>query len=845
MATALLAFATGGCVDPLDDSLKPQPEEPTLTFWIRVPGSMLTTKALTGDVDGIQYESTLHDVQVWVFPHVSDDAAATTLPLNYVEKNLDVIDPDEWDTHTTTNEDWLPDNDPKNPVHLNSRWGKAYKIQMPMPKEFVLGSDPRVDIYILANNKSIFNSFPSQQPSQMTLVNVRDLVFSSETSSNFGTGTNPTTSVPDEGLPISTVYKGADGNGVSLQFLQDAYNGTGDPLTNDLFKEKLGVIELERAVAKIRFAFSRPSGIEGVQITKIEIFNTATAAQEGLIPDKTFAFPRYALPRAEHPFALPTGASYGAATTTTTLGKINDDDDPLFVYSQIGECADPSTLTMEWFETNTPVGYAQTAQGYEEYLSDAINYKEGEVAKPKATEIITYFRESDKPITGTISYRLPGMKSTDPDKTAPFDMTTVEDYSASTTNLHRNHYWTVYAYFRGGDLRIKPVLVQDWVYDDTKQYYEYKQMGEAHIVFSDKSQSLFGYGYTTSIDNTWNYVDYTGVVTEYSCSVNSSFGSWSTTSPTDFTTNKYFWVRTGITLSDGRTLYSPVVAKGPKKVTTGNTTTTYNVTGISVQYAISSSDSVSPTNGWSSDSQDWDVNNPFVWVKVTTTYSDNSSVDNIVCVCNKNDLYKSPTTTEWYFRRQDWNSEGHEHDVAQPVSAEAYPWKDWVHSQIVVAPGLNAANVPAYSNRIELVTSYFKVPLYLKLTNPTNFSIVLYHSESNSYEVFSDASGAVIPENYYVEGEVTKHRAIRSYFYVVPKDAATPPGSTTGVYLVTGTDTNNPNPMKLPFNSDAFPGSQDYTEVYFYCVDEATFQDYYTTQPVNIKAYGKTGEVTI
>ena len=44
MATALLAFATGGCVDPLDDSLKPQPEEPTLTFWIKVPGSLLATK---------------------------------------------------------------------------------------------------------------------------------------------------------------------------------------------------------------------------------------------------------------------------------------------------------------------------------------------------------------------------------------------------------------------------------------------------------------------------------------------------------------------------------------------------------------------------------------------------------------------------------------------------------------------------------------------------------------------------------------------------------------------------------------------------------------------------------
>ena len=101
------------------------------------------------------------------------------------------------------------------------------------------------------------------------------------------------------------------------------------------------------------------------------------------------------------------------------------------------------------------------------------------------------------------------------------------------------------------------------------------------------------------------------------------------------------------------------------------------------------------------------------------------------------------------------------------------------------------------------------------------------------------------PAELMLDGRITA-RSGHIHIHTGPETTAIP-GATTSVFLVTGSDAAhpNPNPMKLPFNSDAFPGSQDYTEVYFYCVDEATFQDYYTTQPVNIKAYGKTGEVTI
>ena len=131
MATVLLAFATGGCVDPLDDSLKPQPEEPTLTFWIKVPGSLLATKvAGVGDVASISPESRIYDVQLWAFAH---GAANDALPLNYVEKN---------DITSIVEGQSVPGFE--NTTQKN--WEDSYKIQMPLPKEFVLGADPRVDI---------------------------------------------------------------------------------------------------------------------------------------------------------------------------------------------------------------------------------------------------------------------------------------------------------------------------------------------------------------------------------------------------------------------------------------------------------------------------------------------------------------------------------------------------------------------------------------------------------------------------------------------------------------------------------------------------------------------------
>ena len=403
-AFALLTVGVGSCVEPLDPSLRP--EGPSVSFWIYVPGSMQqpVTKGLPGDVASLSPESTLKDVQVWAFRHGAGDDEA---PLS---------------TATVSNIDW------KHSGTTPRSWDDCYEMSMPIPEDFLKDSDPRIDFYVLANWRSIFRTKPA---SQTTLKDVRDMEYDA-TVGNFGVE-NPTKAVPGTGLPISTVYKGEDGNGVSLVFLKEAYEAGTKP-TQQLFKDNLKVIELKRTVSKLRFVISRPEGVDGVSITKIVV-------NEQLIPFENWVFEN------ADPI-LPQPPIYGSALELKGSGTA-----PLLTAEAIGQCEDPKVFSGEWFETEKPSGYAQTAQGYDTYLREAID-----ADSPKATEVVVYLRETDKAIAGTVYYKL----SNDADATeyaAPFTMGNLD---TKYNNFRRNHYWTVYAYFEvDGKLYVKPT-VADW-----------------------------------------------------------------------------------------------------------------------------------------------------------------------------------------------------------------------------------------------------------------------------------------------------------------------------------------------------------------------------------------------
>ena len=616
---AVLSVSLSSCsVEPLfDPGLTDY--SPEIEFRIYVPDLNASTRATAtpGDIPSLVPESHFYDVQAWAFIHGAADSDAALAYIDASDINMQPGD----------------------------TWEDCYKMKMRIPEKFLTDNeDPKIDFYLFANWRSVFDTKPGgANPRLMTLAQVRDLTYGVSTAAsgatNFGAG-DYTTAVPaSKGLPISTIYKGADNQGVSLAFMRNAYL-SGTRLLDSDFKNNIDVIPLTRAVSKVKFVVVKPEGQEGVRITKIVL-------NEGIIPDSGYIFPHTAISGGVTTISLPSGTLYAGTS------KIGGAAEPLMADASIFQYFDPERLTRAYFEENhTSLGYsACTTPDYELYLNSQVT--------GTTSTITTYFRESDKPVSGTIYYRLSADDTED--KTATFTMDRDDIFNASAdsyNNFTRNHAWTVYAYFKGGALFIRPVVVRDWEYTESTHKYQFNQAGEARVMTSDKTQSLFGYGWSTAVGNNWN------------------------------------------------------------------------------------PDGTKPT--------------------------------------------------EWYFRRQDSNGQG-----------GYYPWTDWVHSQMVSAPGLNAANTPVYANRMELDTYEFNVPLRLKLSNPDDFFLVTYSTAAPNYVVTTSADGVVIPLSISSGGF--------TYFYVVPKDTA-PEGATTGVYLVT----EESSPVKLPFNASAFPGAQDNTEIYYY-----------------------------
>ena len=672
IAPALLALSllTSSCVEPLDPSLRgsTDPNAVSLPIRLYIPNAMPATKAGSGDVSGVSPESQVYRVQVWMFDHQAADATTgdTKTAVAYAEADL------------TGNSENMGQYD-QSGYYATWESNKIFRLPLMIPG-YVLersADNMKFDFYVLANAPSIGITAGRET----TRGALKALTFGGDW---FGTATPKTGPTPaiaingsedanGPGLPISGFFnktKDTDSSaespyvgpakGVDLRFLKTQPN-----ITEAEMRNLVPVVQLERAVAKIRFVFAAPTGMTGMSITGIEVNGS-------LIPDNTYVFPRESNTTL---FQLPASPTYGTGVTAVTPP------------ASVGTLVDPNYLRSTCDSTFT-IGSTtykkpkeMTAQEYEDFLTAAVSASPAALA----TETYVYLRESDKPITGKIKYKLSTADDA-PEYTATFDMSKITGYTADNTNFHRNHSWIVYAYFQGGALYIKP-LVLPW---EDGGGYDFTTPGTAYVAISDKTESLFGYGWTTSTENTW--------------------------------------------------------------------------------------------------------------------YNDSKPV-------------------EWYFRRQDQSSA----EGVTPVTY--YPWSDWVHSQVVVAPGANIANTPIFANRIELHTNGFTEPLRLKLTNTDDFYLVLYHASTpeNAYEVIDSADGALIPADVAANGI--------NYFYVAPKEGTGTAhlGETTAAYLITVN-----SGQKIPFNPGAFPGSNDNSEIYFYSVSQEAFKGYYATQPENIKAYDKT-----
>ena len=262
--------------------------------------------------------------------------------------------------------------------------------------ETFVDNPPAVDIYVTANVTE------SNTGIKLDRTTTRDqleaaLIKHDESHDPFGL-TTPQSKIPTDGLPMSGVLKNQPVVGIA-------------PIVSVVTNVKVA-----RAVSKVRFVFCNSSDADEQELTIKSI-----TIDGGMIPKEEYLF-------LNAPY---TGRNYKVGSAYEAAAPLVNTPTEVASYS-------------------SPTEYAfmgQTGKEYEALINDGID-------KERLTPVGQfYLRESDKKITGTITYTV-GSSTTA--LSAPFTMSEAGDFS-------RNHTWIVYGFFAGKDnLKVFSVDVNDW-----------------------------------------------------------------------------------------------------------------------------------------------------------------------------------------------------------------------------------------------------------------------------------------------------------------------------------------------------------------------------------------------
>ena len=276
------------------------------------------------------------------------------------------------------------------PSILNETGQQVYRMKV--EKSFA-NNPEAVDVYVVANAASCGLGLSLGSATDRDALNNAKI-----DSDYFGTTTPLVSSVPTNGLPMSAVLKNQP---ISGKF----------PTLRIGTESQIATLKLTRAVSKLRFVLCRLND-ENSNKKLVSIDNISLDADQ--IPTWTYLVPRETYTYEYNHDAI----SYGSVEKAT----IPDVPDPL-VYA---------------YET-------QSAQAYEDIINQAIT-------AGKLKELgLTYFRESDKQLTGTITYTYNEDNSpTNTEKTVPFSMAAAGDFL-------RNHSWIIYIYYLDSKLYVLTV----------------------------------------------------------------------------------------------------------------------------------------------------------------------------------------------------------------------------------------------------------------------------------------------------------------------------------------------------------------------------------------------------
>ena len=353
-----------------------------------IPGATMT-RAETGMVNPLSEELKFTSLRIWAF--FSD--TGERISYKCFQNSED----------TPLNQTGLPNS-------TITRFG----LPLSGEKFNLLTASPRrpVDVYAVANIESAVSAVPGRTASREDLDGI--IV------SNIGGSEPLTRSVPDAGLPMSGVLKGASVTG-------------GYPVLN------ISTLKLTRAVSKIRFVFCQ----QGIPATETEPAVIANAACEilGISFDGISDGKDCQIATTERLFTENTidlGDKPGYVPLSASVSETGGN--PIIPNSNLSVVEDPELL---FFRSAGNEG--ETAEHYESRLDAAVS--------PESQVGPVYLRETDKRISGEIRYRTSSGGAV---QTASFSMGAGDVFS-------RNHTWIVYACFVEETMKLQlKVVVAPW-----------------------------------------------------------------------------------------------------------------------------------------------------------------------------------------------------------------------------------------------------------------------------------------------------------------------------------------------------------------------------------------------
>lgn len=316
----------------------------------------------------------------------------------------------------------------------------SYKLSMQLISKINGKAIDNIDLYILANAESIDlnDAVGGKAMGSLTRGDLQKAAFSNA----FGIKNNASqnTSVPAEGLPISRAI-----THISVaDHVSDTEAGAAvNPIR----------IPLIRAISKLHFFFARKTdgSTNHVEISRIVL-------DENIIPTASYIFPDEE--KYNEALANQNATRTYAADTKYEAAKIN--------FGSVGN-SDIQAVA-------EPKDYIR---GKEE---QAKTYMDRLAAANITSQHLSYLRETNKAITGTIYYRL---SQNGEEKSASFSI-------PASGNAIRNRELAVYGYFEKGEMTklfIMPTIV-DWQDGGTHNFVD---KGQTDVVIPDKDQTDYGY----------------------------------------------------------------------------------------------------------------------------------------------------------------------------------------------------------------------------------------------------------------------------------------------------------------------------------------------------------------